>query len=403
MTKARMNKPTKKEIEEFLSRGVSEVIDKDRLTKQLLKGPIRVYLGIDPTGAEIHIGHAIALWKLRQLQDWGHKVILLIGDFTAMIGDPTGKDELRKSLTAEEVLDNAKDYQDQASKILRFDGKNPVELKYNSEWLGKLNFSDVVQLASNFTVQQMLERDMFAKRMKEGRPIHMHEFFYPLMQGYDSVAMDVDLELGGSDQLFNMLAGRTLKEKLRNEEKHVMTMALLEGSDGRKMSKTYQNHIPVTAEPNEMFGRVMSIKDELLIQYFTLATQLPMDEIKAIEKRLNKGENPRDIKMLLGRELVTLYHGEEAADPAQQAFIEQFQKGGKPEDMEEYKVGKKTIGLVDLLVESGLCSSKSDARRMIKQGAVKYNDETMKDEEAKMTIKKGDVLQKGKRGYRKLA
>lgn len=309
---------------------------------------------------------------------------------------------MRKVLTSEQVMDNARDYQKQAAKVLDFDGENPIELKYNSEWLGKLTFGDILELSSNFTVQQMLERDMFEKRMNEGRPIHLHEFMYPLMQGYDSVAMDVDLELGGSDQLFNMLAGRTLKEKLRNEEKHVMTMKLLEGTDGRKMSKTYNNHIPIAAAPNDMYGKVMSIKDELLLPYFELATDLSLDEIKKIEKALKKGENPRDAKMRLAREIVTMYHNEDAAKAAEQAFIEQFQKGGKPEEIEEYKVATKMVQLVDLLVESGLCSSKSDARRQIEQGAVRYNDEVIKEIDAEVTVKAGDILQKGKRGYRKL-
>lgn len=397
-----MTKPTKKEIEAFLTRGVGEVIQRETLQKQLLKGPIRIYLGIDPTGSDLHLGHAIALRKLRQLQDWGHKVILLIGDFTAMIGDPTGKDDLRVALTAEQVLENAKTYQDQAGKILRFKGENPVEVKYNSEWLSKLSFGEIIDLAANFTVQQMLERDMFDERMKEGKPIYLHEFFYPLMQGYDSVALDVDLELGGSDQLFNMLAGRTLKEKLRGDEKHVMTMAILEGSDGRKMSKSYNNHIPIALEPNDMYGRVMSIKDELITQYFELATDISEDEIKKIAKAMKKGDNPRDFKMQLAREIVSFYHSEKDAKAAEAAFIAQFQKGGQPEDMEAFTVSKKKIGLVDLLVESGLCPSKSDARRMIQQGAVKLNDKVLEDIEAQISIKKGDVLQKGKRGYRKL-
>lgn len=397
-----MHKPDNNQIEEFLSRGVSEVINREKLTEKLQKEQIRVYLGIDPTGTEIHIGHAIVLRKLRQLQDWGHKVILLIGDFTAMIGDPTGKDELRKALTAEQVLANAKDYQQQAAKVLKFGGDNPVTVKYNSEWLGKMNFSDVLELAANFTVQQMLERDMFDKRMKEGRPIHVHEFMYPLMQGYDTVALDVDLELGGSDQLFNMLAGRTLKDKLRGEEKHVMTTALLEGTDGRKMSKSYNNHIPLNADPTDMYGRVMSIKDELITHYFELATDVEMHDIKEIDQAMKQGGNPRDYKMQLAREIVTMYHSADAAEQGEQAFINQFQKGAKPDEIEEVTVSSKTIMLVDLLVETGLCSSKSDARRMIEQNAVHLRDALMTDANAKVTIESGDILQKGKRGFRKL-
>ncbi len=395
--------PTQQQINEFLTRGVSEVIDREKLEKDLVDGKqIRVYLGIDPTGSDIHIGHAIALRKLRQLQDWGHHVILLIGDFTALIGDPTGKDEMRKVLTTEQVLENAKDYQQQAAKVLRFEGENPVELKYNSHWLAKLSFADVIELAANFTVQQMLERDMFEKRINEGRPVSLHEFLYPLMQGYDSVALDVDLELGGSDQLFNMLAGRTLKSKLRNEEKHVMTMALLEGTDGRKMSKTFNNHIPITAEANDMYGKVMSIKDDLIVQYFTLATDISMEEIAAIEADMKNGANPRDAKMRLAREIVKMYHDEKAAQAAEQAFINQFQKGALPEEMEAFTPASKMMMLVDVLVDSGLCSSKGDARRMIEQGAVKLNGEVMKSTEAKIELKDGDVLQKGKRGFRKI-
>lgn len=389
--------PTKEQLEAFFTRGVSEVIDREALEKLMQERKIRVYFGIDPTGFEVHIGHGIMLRKLKQLQEWGHEVVLLIGDFTAMIGDPTGKDTTRVPLTAEQVLDNAKDYVDQVSSILDFDGENPVEVKYNSHWLAKMTFSDVVDLSSHFTVQQMLERDMFQNRIKDGKPVSLHEFLYPLMQGYDTVAMDMDLELGGSDQLFNMLAGRTLKAKLRNEEKHVMTGQLLLGADGRKMSKTFNNHIPITAEPNDMYGRVMSIKDDLIEQYFLLATDLSTEEIT----EALKVENPRDAKMRLGRELVTMFHNAEAAQSAEEAFIAQFQKGAMPEDMQAFKaVGK--MSLVDALVESGLASSKSEARRLIEQGAVKINEEPVKDKDAEVEFKEGDILQKGKRDFRKI-
>ncbi len=389
--------PSKKELEEFFSRGVAEVIEKKALIKLMGERKIRVYYGIDPTGADVHIGHAIPLRKLRQLQDWGHQVVLLIGDFTAMIGDPTGKDAMRVPLTSEQVLDNAKDYVDQVKSILNFEGENPVEVKYNSHWLAKMTFSDVVDLSSHFTVQQMLERDMFANRIKDGKPVGLHEFLYPLMQGYDTVAMDMDLELGGSDQLFNMLAGRTLKAKLRNEEKHVMTSALLEGADGRKMSKTYDNHIPIKAEPGDMYGKVMAVKDELLEQYFWLATDV---EKKEIDKLL-KADNPKKAKMRLGRELVTMFHGEEAAQAAEQAWVNQFQKGALPEDIEEFPAKPKML-LIDVLVDSGLASSKSDARRVIEQGGVKLNDEVVSEIKEELTLKTGDIIQKGKRGYRKI-
>lgn len=398
-----MHKPSKAEIKEFLTRGVEEVIDSKEFEKLLSSGKrISVYYGIDPTGADIHLGHAIPLRKLRTLQEWGHEVILLIGDFTAMIGDPTGRDAARTPLTSEQVLENAKDYQKQAGSILRFDEENPVVVKYNSSWLSKLSFGEVIDLAANFTVQQMLERDMFQRRMADAKPISLHEFLYPLMQGFDSVHMGVDLELGGSDQLFNMLTGRTLMKKLKNKDKHVMTFSLLEGSDGRKMSKSFNNHIPIRAEAKDMYGRVMSIKDELIVKYFWLCTDVSKAKIDAMEKEMKAGANPRDFKMALGRELVTMYHGEDAAKDAEAAFISQFQKGAMPEDIEEVTLSKKKWALVDLLIETKLVKSKSDARRLIKEGAVKLNGEPVKNIEAEVTVKTGDVLQKGKRDFRKL-
>ncbi len=398
-----MPKPSKADIKEFLSRGVEEVIDAKEFEKMLASGKrITAYLGIDPTGADIHIGHSILLRKMRKLQDWGHEVILLIGDFTAMIGDPTGRDAARQPLTTEQVLENAKDYQKQAASILDFDGENPIIIKYNSQWLSGMNFGAIVDLAANFTVQQMLERDMFQRRLTEGKPISLHEFLYPLMQSYDSVHMGVDLEFGGTDQLFNMLVGRTLMRKLKNKEKHVLAVSLLEGSDGRKMSKSFGNHIPLRTPAKDMYGKLMSIKDELIGRYFWLCTDVTKAKIDAMEKDMKAGANPRDFKMALGREIVTMYHGEVAAKEAEAAFIAQFQKGAMPDDMPEVKLGKKSWLLVDLLVEAGLVTSKSDAKRLIKEGAVKLNGEAIKAADAEVSIKKGDVLQKGKREFRKL-
>jgi tyrosyl-tRNA synthetase len=398
-----MHKPTKTEITEFLTRGVEEVIDAKEFEKLLLSGKrITAYLGIDPTGSDIHLGHSILLRKMRKLQDWGHEVILLIGDFTAMIGDPTGRDAARQPLTTEQVLENAKDYQKQAASILDFDGENPVIIKYNSQWLSGLNFGSIVDLAANFTVQQMLERDMFQRRISEGKPISLHEFLYPLMQSYDSVHMGVDLEFGGTDQLFNMLVGRTLMRKLKNKEKHVLAVTLLEGSDGRKMSKSFQNHIPIRSESKDMYGKIMSIKDELIVRYFWLTTNLSKEKIDEMEKEVKSGGNPRDFKMALGREIVTMYHGEAAAKEAEAAFVSQFQKGALPDEMPEIKVSKKSLLLVDLLVEADLVKSKSDAKRLIKEGAVKLNGEAIKEMDAEVTLKSGDVLQKGKREFRKI-
>ncbi len=399
-----MHKPSKAEIKEFLSRGVEEIIEAKELEKLLNSGKrISVYYGIDPTGADIHLGHAIPLRKLRVLQEWGHEVMLLIGDFTAMIGDPTGRDAARQPLMSEQVLENAKDYQDQASKILNFDDENPVVVKYNSSWLSKLSFGEVIDLAANFTVQQMLERDMFQRRMKEEKPISLHEFMYPLMQGFDSVHLGVDLELGGSDQLFNMLAGRTLMKKLKNKDKHVLTFSLLEGSDGRKMSKSFNNHIPIRAAAKDMYGRIMSIKDELIVRYFWLCTDVSKANIDAMEKEMKAGANPRDFKMALGREIVTMYHSEEAAKDAEAAFIAQFQKGAMPDDMPEVKLSNKSWAIVDLLMEIKLVKSKSDARRLINEGAIKLNGEPITQIDADIVVKKGDVLQKGKRDFRKLS
>lgn len=398
-----MHKPTKADIQEFLTRGVEEVIERKDFEKMLTSGKrITVYLGIDPTGADIHIGHSILLRKMRKLQDWGHEVILLIGDFTAMIGDPTGRDAARQPLTTEQVLENAKDYQDQAARILDFDGENPVIIKYNSQWLSGMNFGAIVDLAANFTVQQMMERDMFQRRLAEGKPISLHEFLYPLMQSYDSVHMGVDLELGGSDQLFNMLVGRTLMRKLKNKEKHVLAVTLLEGSDGRKMSKSFGNHIPLRTPAKDMYGKIMSIKDELIGRYFWLCTDIAKEKIDAMEKEMKAGANPRDFKMQLGREIVTMYHGEAAAKEAEAAFISQFQKGALPDDMPEAALSKKKWSLVDLLVETKLVKSKSDAKRLIKEGAVKINGEAIKEIDAEVTVTSGDVLQKGKRDFRKL-
>ncbi len=398
-----MHKPSKAEIKEFLTRGVEEVIDAKQFEKMLTEGKrIAVYLGIDPTGADIHIGHSILLRKMRKLQEWGHDVILLIGDFTAMIGDPTGRDAARQPLTTEQVLENAKDYKDQAAKILDFDGENAVRVEYNSKWLSGLNFGAIVDLSANFTVQQMLERDMFQRRISEGKPISLHEFLYPLMQSYDSVHMGVDLELGGSDQLFNMLVGRTLMRKLKNKEKHVLAVELLEGSDGRKMSKSFGNHIPLRTPAKDMYGKIMSIKDELIVRYFWLCTDKSKKEIDAMEKAMKDGANPRDFKMALGREIVTIYHNEAAAKDAEAAFIAQFQKGAMPEDIEVVALKQKKWNLVDLLVETKLVKSKSDAKRLIKEGAVKLNGEPIKEMDAEVTLKSGDVVQKGKREFRKV-
>lgn len=357
-----------------LDRNIAEILPTQKdFEARLKKGPIKIYLGIDPSSAQIHIGNAVALWKLRELQDQGHKVILLIGDFTGMIGDPTDRSAPRIKLTHEQVLENAKDYQKQSSKILEFEGDNPAELKFNSHWLAKLNFEDLIELASHLTVQQMLERDFFQNRLKEQKPIHLHEFFYPLMQGYDSVAMEVDAEIGGTDQTFNMLVGRTLMKALKDKEKFVISVPLLEGLDGRKMSKSFGNTIAVTDAPSEMFGKTMSLNDELIERYFSLTTPLSKEEIEKIKK-----DHPMEQKKRLGWALVKLYHNEAEANKAKEYFESTFQKGVTPTDIPSYSPkGEETV--VDVLVNSGVVSSKSDARRLIDQGGVESDGQRIKD------------------------
>ncbi len=357
---------------ELLTRAVQDVVPRKVAEARLQTGtPITIYLGIDPTGAKLHLGHSVPLRKLKAFSEAGHKVIFLIGSFTAMIGDPTGRDTMREVLTPEKIEENFCTYKKQAEKILDF---SSIEIRYNHEWLGKLNFADVVKLAAHFTVHQMLERDMFQERMKAEKPIHMHEFFYPLMQGYDSVAMDVDAEVGGNDQLFNMLAGRQLMKEIKNKEKFVLTTKLIDGTDGRKMSKTYNNCVYLEDEPNEMYGRLLSMPDALIPVYMECCTDISMKEVQACEKALKEGtENPKNLKMRLAREIVTMYHSASDAQLAEESFENIFKNKGVPEEMPEYKI-KQGESLIDVLVASGSCTSKSEARRLIEQKGIKHND-----------------------------
>lgn len=365
------------ETRELLARNILDILpSKKEFEERLQKGPIKIYLGIDPSSPEIHLGHAVALWKLREFQEAGHKVILLIGDFTGMIGDPSGREATRKKLTKEEVLENAKSYKEQVSKIIRFDGENPAEMKFNSEWLGKLSAGDLLELASHLTHQQLIERDMFQQRIKEGKELRIHELLYPILQGYDSLAMEIDAEIGGSDQTFNMLIGRTLLGRLKSKEKFVISVPLLEGLDGRKMSKSYGNFIGITDDPPDMFGKVMSLKDELVLRYFELTTNLPLAEIQSIEEGLQSNElHPMEAKKRLAWEIVRLYRGEEEADKARQSFEEVFQKGAAPREVPVYETKKDSVDLTTALVEKGLAKSKSEARRLIDQGAIDASGE----------------------------
>lgn len=388
-------------IKEILERGVEEVIDKNHLEAALKSGKkLRIYYGIDPTSPNIHLGHAIVLWKLKAFQELGHEVILLIGDFTARIGDPTDKEATRQPLTEKQVQENMKNYKEQASLILDF---KKTKLKYNSEWLSKLNFEKILELASHISVQRMLERDMFEKRIKDGKTISLHEFLYPLMQGYDSVAMDVDVEIAGNDQLFNMLTGRDLQKIYNKKDKDVLTTKLLLGTDARKMSKTFGNTIPVTAEPIDMFGKIMSMRDEQIGEYFELCTKLPMEEVMEIKQGLqNQTANPRDLKIKLAQEIVKLYHSEKASQKAKEEFEKVFQKKELPSDMPEWQAQREEYNILDLLLESGLVPSKSEAKRMVLGKAVEINGQVKTDWQESIKIENKMVIQVGKRKFLKI-
>ncbi len=387
-------------IEEVLTRSIDTIYPKKEDFKKLLESgkQLIIYMGIDPTATYVHLGHATNYIILKRLHDLGHKIIVLVGDFTAKIGDPSDKDAARKRLTDEDVKENVKTFKDQIGKILNFeDRENPIEFKFNSEWLAKLTFEDVVDLASNFTVQRMLERDNFEKRIKEQKPLYVHEFFYPLMQGYDSVAMDVDVEVGGTDQTFNMLAGRTLLKNYKNKEKFVITTTLLENPvTGEKlMSKSLGTGIGLNESPNEMFGKTMRMPDEAIVQVFIDCTYKTMEEINEMKKQLESGANPRDLKVALAKEIVKTYYNEEEAEKAEEYFINTFKNKETPDEIPELKTSSNNI--VDVLVESKICKSKSEARQMIEQGGVKVNDE--KVDSIELEVKSGDVVQKGKRFF----
>jgi tyrosyl-tRNA synthetase len=358
-------------IDTFLNRGVENVYpNKEDVKKKLFSGKkLKIYLGIDPTGPTLHIGHAIPLKKLKLLQDLGHEIILLIGDFTAMIGDPSDKMAVRKQLTRKQVLENCKNYKKQASKIISFSGSNPAKFVFNSKWLAKMNFSDVLSLASRVTVDQMLKRDMFEKRMEENKPIFIHEFMYPLMQGYDSIVMDVDGEIGGNDQTFNMLMGRELSREVKNKDKFVITTKLLSDSNGNKMGKTEGNMITLEDSPSNMFGKVMSWTDGMIIPGFELCTDISLEEIEKNKNNLESGVNPRDIKIKLAKEVVETFCGESLGEKAEEDFINTFSKGGIPENVLEIKV-LKDEKMADVLLKTGTVESKGEWRRLVLQGGV---------------------------------
>ena len=377
--------------DELLTRAVSNVTPLELAKKKLKAGkPIRLYLGIDPTGAKLHLGHSVVLRKLKAFADAGHEVILVIGSFTAMIGDPSGRDQMREPLTQSQIKKNFATYKKQAAKVLNF---KTVKIVKNHRWLQILKFIDIIRLASLFTVQQFLERDMYQKRLKEGKPISLHEFLYPLMVGYDSVKLNVDAEIGGNDQYFNMLAGRTMQTALGKKDKFVLTTKLIEGTDGRKMSKTYDNCIWLEDDAKDMFGKTMRVNDDLMETYFECCTDVPMTEVKKILKG-----SPREAKVRLAKEIVSLYHGAKAAEKAAQEFDAVFKDKALPDDMPEIKVKKGSL-LLDVLVEQKLIASKSEGRRLLQQKGIQLNDAPVKDVEAKA---EQGIVRVGKRKFLRL-
>jgi tyrosyl-tRNA synthetase len=361
---------------------------------------------LDPTAPDIHLGHTVVLRKLKQLQDLGHKVIIIIGDFTGRIGDPTGKSETRKQLTEEQLIANAKTYETQIFRIL---DPAKTEVRFNSEWLAPLNFADVIRLASKYTVARMMEREDFTRRFKEGRPISIHEFFYPLMQGYDSVALSADIEFGGTDQKFNLLMGRHLQEESGQKPQIAIMVPILEGLDGvQKMSKSLGNYIGISEEPGAIYGKAMSIPDELMVRYFELVTDVSNDELERITSGLKDGTlHPRDMKMYLARTLVRLYHGTDAAQAAEEEFKRIFQRGDMPTEIPEVKVeatalqdGK--VWIAKLITLAGLTSSSSEAKRSIQQGAVRIDGDKIENTELEVEVRDGIVLQIGKRKFARI-
>lgn len=399
-----MEKKIEKELElemSLLCKGADSVLQKEDLIKKLKQGrPLVVKLGLDPTAPDIHLGHSVVLRKLRQFQEYGHMAVIVLGDFTGRIGDPSGRASTRKQLSSEEVLANAKTYEEQIMKILI---PSKTKITFNSEWLGKLSFEQVLDLASRFTVARMLERDDFKKRMEAQKPIGIHEFFYPLIQGYDSVALKADVEIGGTDQTFNVLMGRHLQKVYEQESQVVMLMPILKGTDGiQKMSKSLGNYIGIHEKPSEMFGKVMSIKDEQMVRYYKLVTDLHPMKIDEIVTSLKLGErHPRDVKLDLAEEIVTLYHGESLGRKARVAFIEQFSKKNQPEQMEAFYVDKEDCDMIRILKKGNFVKSNSEARRLIEQGGISLNGQKVELHQ-QLHLKDGDVLKVGKRRYAKV-
>ncbi|MBF6650362.1 tyrosine--tRNA ligase [Methylobacter sp. BlB1] len=388
------------EVLAHLLRGADEVLVEQELVKKLEEGrPLRIKAGFDPTAPDLHLGHTVLINKLKQFQDVGHEVLFLIGDFTGMIGDPTGKNATRKPLTRDEVIENAKTYEEQIFKIL-----DPAKtlVMFNSSWMNAMSPADLIQLAAKHTVARMLERDDFNKRFKSGQPIAIHEFLYPLIQGYDSVAMKADVELGGTDQKFNLLVGRQLQEVFGQKPQVVMTMPILEGLDGvQKMSKSLNNYIGIADSPDDMFGKLMSISDELMWRYFELLSFRSISEIKQWTQACEQGANPRDYKVKLAQEIIERFHNAAAAKKALENFEARFQRGAIPDEMDEIELSNegKGYGIANLLKDAGLTASTSEAIRMINQGAVKIDGEKLSDSKKEIPAGTTHVYQVGKRKF----
>ena len=387
-----------------LARGIDEILPEDGLAKKLeKKKPLIVKAGFDPTAPDLHLGHTVLINKMRQFQEFGHEVVFLIGDFTGMIGDPSGKNATRPPLSRDEIKDNAATYEAQIYKIL---DPEKTRIEFNSRWMSQMSAADLIKLASHHTVARMLERDDFNKRYKSGQSISIHEFLYPIVQGYDSVALKADVELGGTDQKFNLLVGRQLQQDFGQEPQVVMTTPLLEGLDGvQKMSKSLNNYIGITDEPDEMFGKVMSISDELMWRYYEVLSFRKLDDIESLRSRVAAGGNPRDAKFELAMELVERFHDQKAAEAARKEFVERFQKGALPDKIKEVSISSQggSLGIAQLLKEAGLVSSTSEAFRMIKQGAVKIDGERIEDKSLQVSAGSTNVYQVGKRRFSRVS
>ena len=389
-------------IKTLLTHNTEEVIIKIDLEKKLNSGKkLRIKLGCDPSRPDLHLGHSVVLRKLKEFQGLGHRVVFIIGDYTGMIGDPSGKSKTRPALSKKDVKKNAESYFEQVGKILDI---KKTEIRYNSEWFSKLNFEDILKLLSKFTVARILERDDFSKRLKSGIDIAASEIMYPVMQAYDSIMIEADVEIGGTDQKFNMLAGRDLQRKMNMPEQNVLTCPLLVGLDGKeKMSKSLDNYISITEEPNSMFGKIMSISDEMIFYYFKLLTNISENELQQIKIDLkDPSKNPRDLKVKLAKNIIEIYHNKKSAEKAEEEFNKIFRDKQKPSDIESCKLQTTSYKLVDLLVETKLSGSTSDARRLVQQGGVKIDDVVQKDFDESIKVKNGMIVQVGKRKFVKI-